>query len=228
MARARLSPQAANAVKSLAKVATSIVTELANRFEQELEVRLSIESDVAAVVEAHDGCAGLPQDERSALVESVLGLHFSWAASGRARSEYLDDLLAAYAEIAGELPEQFRANCEVILGVRALRASAKAMILYSDYDRVLVSSRIFTDLRPVFDDDLDGPLVASLITHTLKLGINRDGRHEDLYLALDADDLNRLQEAITRALAKAKTLARAVRESPNQTLGATMENHSND
>ena len=71
-------------------------------------------------------------------------------------------------------------------------------------DNLLQSTRILTDVRPLFSDDaqsIDGAVVA----HTLRLRYDSAGIDHELSLALDSSDLHKLIEDCERALQKEKT-----------------------
>lgn len=93
-----------------------------------------------------------------------------------------------------------------LLATKSLRQFAKAVDLRNGYERILLNSRIYSDIRPVFEDDDIGDnerVEAAMVNHTLQLTYRVGEREsEDLHLALDLDDLNKLRKQIDRALHK--------------------------
>lgn len=81
--------------------------------------------------------------------------------------------------------------------------------LHVDYERLLRNSGILTDLRPLFsklDNSFDA-LRGGIVTHTLKLNmVQADGNVEEIYVALDSDDLMELHNQIEAALQKERLL----------------------
>jgi hypothetical protein len=95
--------------------------------------------------------------------------------------------------------EQLLSN-EKILGV-----SAKAVSVASDTQRHVHSVRILTDARPIFGENAkDGPQAFTVI-HTLKIDYSQDDNDHSWFVSLDGDDLESLQGAVDRALAKERS-----------------------
>jgi len=86
----------------------------------------------------------------------------------------------------------------------ALQKSTKAIELRTSHERILTDSRIVSDIRPVFPDGEVGERIeAAMVNHTLRLSYRAtEGDPQDLYIALDTDDLKRLHKQIERALVK--------------------------
>lgn len=65
---------------------------------------------------------------------------------------------------------------------------------------------IVTDLRPVFDDVEQSP-VAVAVVHTLRLAYHKGVGLEELFVGLDAGDLQSLSSVVDRALKKDRSLS---------------------
>jgi hypothetical protein len=93
-----------------------------------------------------------------------------------------------------------------LLAVKPLQQIAKALDLRNAYERILVDSRIVSDIRPVFgDDDVNAGegVEAAMVNHTLQLRFSvGEDEPKDFHLALDLDDLRKLRKQIDRALEK--------------------------
>jgi hypothetical protein len=87
----------------------------------------------------------------------------------------------------------------------------KGMALLRDHPCHFNAARIITDARPIFLGDVGKGPESFLVRHTLKLEVRENGEEKEWYLALDSDDLERLRNAIDRALAKEKTLTSALK-----------------
>jgi hypothetical protein len=94
---------------------------------------------------------------------------------------------------------------------RTLGTAAKAGDILTEHERIFVTARIVTDLRPIFHVDVKEKPDAAVIIHTLKI-TQRDhsGNHADLYFALDHNDLLVMKDLIERALKKENTLKNIV------------------
>ncbi len=94
-----------------------------------------------------------------------------------------------------------------VLDSQSLRVMGKAIDVLTDHDRVFLSARALTDIRPVFGDDPGDPPDAVVFSQTLKIDYLRDdGTLDNFYVALDEDDVDTLVLALERAKAKAATL----------------------
>jgi hypothetical protein len=82
----------------------------------------------------------------------------------------------------------------------------KAEDVLTDHEHVFVAVRILTDIRPVFPDDVADPPEAAVIVNMLRIDHWTDREHRSIYIALDEEDLARLQEATQRAVTKTETL----------------------
>jgi len=88
----------------------------------------------------------------------------------------------------------------------------KALKLLSDYDRIFIESKIITDIRPAFNDSDNLTTNTALIVHNLKIGFNNDGQQEELYFALDSNDLDELRKQIERAKKKEEMLKSTLKD----------------
>lgn len=87
-----------------------------------------------------------------------------------------------------------------------ISVSAKGAELLVDQALILCSTRIITDMRPIFNDSADD--VSGILTfHTLALRCHEgSSAHRNIYVALDDKDLANLREQIERAESKEKCL----------------------
>jgi hypothetical protein len=104
-------------------------------------------------------------------------------------------------------PERFAEYLQQILSVNgSVSIIAKATGVFLDHERIYCGARILTDIRPVFSSDAAVMPNAAVIVHTLKIGYHENGDHKEFYLALDAEDIRKLQEILNRANTKAQSL----------------------
>jgi hypothetical protein len=124
--------------------------------------------------------------------------------------------LSAWEEATWSRWEECKADLQRLLDALPVRLSAKALDLSFEFTNYCISAQIITDARPVFDDrslagDDEFAVVGAVISQTLRLEYaTREGRHS-ISVALDREDLEKLQRACKRALQKGDkmiTLAR--------------------
>lgn len=92
-----------------------------------------------------------------------------------------------------------------------IRVSTKSTTLRVAHDRVFNSSKIVTDLRPVFGEPVSSGELAFLVIHHLHITAMRNGETEEVYFSMDDKDLDMLGEAVERARTKAGVLRSALR-----------------
>jgi hypothetical protein len=129
----------------------------------------------------------------------------------------IEDLASSLGEAVAELEdfpnvteEQkkiFEARITTLLSINgALDVASKVGELLLEYDHLFLSSRIITDIRPVFDSDLNKIPAGALIVHTLKLEYKQGNEEKDFYIALDTNDVKKLREQLDRAEQKAESI----------------------
>ncbi|MCX6381767.1 MAG: hypothetical protein NT023_20210, partial [Armatimonadetes bacterium] len=102
--------------------------------------------------------------------------------------------------------EIFATYLKQILSVEQIDIIAKATSVLLDHERVYSNARVLTDIRPVFSSDVAIMPTAVLIVHMLKIGYHENGEHKEFYVALDTEDVRKLQETLERATTKDKSL----------------------
>ncbi len=115
--------------------------------------------------------------------------------------------LSADLEVDDDARQALRARLERLLNATAIYTTAAAVDLLTQHPRNYGVSRVVTDMRPVFAQDVEERPSGAVLVHTLQLQTwNRDGRTETLYVAMDEADLRELQRTVGRALDKTNTL----------------------
>ena len=80
----------------------------------------------------------------------------------------------------------------------------KARRLQYAHEHLLRSTRVLTDLRPVFDDDAD-EILGGIVTHSLIVEYTEAKTRRRIHFALDTEDVLRLKLQCERAESKAAT-----------------------
>ncbi|MEH1942662.1 MAG: hypothetical protein V7L01_20935 [Nostoc sp.] len=108
--------------------------------------------------------------------------------SGREKQEF-ERRLAAFLEFDG-----------------VLSVTSKAINVMRDHERIFTGSRVLTDMRPIFERDLEKGPAAVVIVHMLKIEYaDLEGTHE-FFVALDSIDLEELRQQLDRADQKGKSI----------------------
>lgn len=96
---------------------------------------------------------------------------------------------------------------EKLLSFEAFNVASKALSLQYEHEHTLCSARILTDARPVFGTNPEAAPVAIVISHTLKLTYHEGNELKEIYLAINAEDMEKLQALLDRARSKGRSLS---------------------
>jgi len=92
------------------------------------------------------------------------------------------------------------------LGVRA-----KAYRLILTQQRLYIRSEIYSDIRSVFRPDKpDIKPTAAIIVHSIKIAYREAGNKQEIYIGLDIEDLQKLNDTVERAIKKHQTLKKMI------------------
>lgn len=125
-------------------------------------------------------------------------------------AEVLDSLVSSKQLSLKDLTrEQLSVRLIRLLSISSIQFGAKATSLWLENERFLISSRIISDVRPIFGDTIDEDTVsAALIVHTLRFEYSEAGERKSFFTFLDDDDIESLRAACERALVKRKAISR--------------------
>jgi len=168
--------------------------------------------------------AGMAEEDVRKLVDMVLTLCIVRAQAEVGLGTFLDDLHDALNEtgipglkVSQDNVDEFNIRFTRLLELPRLKTVSKATALRTEYANTFCDAKILTDIRSVFDDSvIEGPS-AAVISHSLKIEYHHGTRHKEIYVSLDAADLDTLGEVLERAREKAASLSRilAKAEIPN-------------
>jgi hypothetical protein len=101
----------------------------------------------------------------------------------------------------------------------SLAITSKALGILTDHEHIFVGSRILTDVRTVFQEDVVEPPAGAVIVHMLGVHYHEGLTHKEIFFALDARDLMELKKAIDRASKKEEALKELLSRADVQYLG---------
>lgn len=172
----------------------------------------SVESLVSHVMSGKE--VDVDQKVLSGIVNFLVSLYYIWGASTSTshlhREDFVEEVINAAREIGKEANwERLKQNLLLLLQLdRSIGITAKALDLMTDYDRVFQDVRVITDTRPIFTtDDSDRNPIALMVTHMLKLKYAQNGEINSMYIAMDCNDIRKLQVILERALMKEDRLS---------------------
>jgi hypothetical protein len=156
----------------------------------------------------------IPADEISDIVEMLISMNIVRRGADVSTSEFVNDVYEAATESdnpdllsIAEHEETFKKRLSRLLEAKSLEVISKAQSVILDHERRFCSSRIATDVSPVFGSDAEKPPMAAVITHTLRISFHGDSNDlEEFFVEMNERDLGKLSRSIVRAEQKAKSL----------------------
>jgi hypothetical protein len=123
---------------------------------------------------------------------------------------------------------KLRESLRIIFGLDgSLGITAKATELALEHERLFcpASSRILTDVRPVFLASASETPHAAIIQHTLKLAYHvEEGKTSEFYVALDQNDVDFLMYLLARCKQKEKSLRKMLKSTGIKLMASEEEN----
>ena len=195
-------------IQLLESLDNGLIKTLSNAYDQ-AKPTFSTEKLVASVIDS--GTVSLEPDKIDGITDLLISLHYAY------HEFYVDRGLEEFTKLVADSAndtlgddstwENLKNNLLVLLGRNnALLVTAKALNVLTDYDSIYRDARILTDSRPIFGNELEEEPLATMVAHTLKINYMKNGSLESAYIALDANDLRKLQEVLDRALHKESVL----------------------
>jgi hypothetical protein len=111
--------------------------------------------------------------------------------------------------IKTEEAEQLAKRLLALLQEKKIYYASKATNLMTENGNFFFSCRVLTDLRPVFDFNVEDVPKAGIIMHTLHIHYQEhsEAPHKDFYITLEPNDLDTLIDVLSRAQAKGESLS---------------------
>lgn len=153
------------------------------------------------------GAASIPDHEiAKALVRQLLSLCSAQRSIQFTGEQILADVFANFeSEEEQETLDALNTIKRPILSLledRSFVLSAKALHLSFDQDKLLVSSNVITDIRPVFDDARE-KILGGVILLSIRLEFIVNGERQSVCVSVDENDVSMLAEQLKTGLRKA-------------------------
>jgi hypothetical protein len=144
-------------------------------------------------------------------LDAVLGALLSVERSRAAHAwplEHVEGGIRGAANVSDdpEVRQQLANRVVECISAPAIAATAKvADLLWANRNR-FHTTRVVTEIRPIWLQDPDQEPVGSVIVHDLEISYHHEGETRSFYVALDDDDLDTLATVVHRAKAKTVSL----------------------
>lgn len=150
------------------------------------------------------------------LIGFFITLHQVRSAVEVSVDKFIEDIDGSLKKIRKEDPnisekelESLRGYLREILSFeKSLGITSKAQSIRMQHDKVFSSSQVLTDIRPVFHSDPERTFEAAVLIHNLKINYRTaTDEEESFFVALDLEDLKKLEAIIKRAIKKERNLS---------------------
>lgn len=95
---------------------------------------------------------------------------------------------------------------EIFVNLGGMFKSYKAFRLLGDNNKTFIEAKVVTDVRLVFDEEINNEAKDALIVHSLKITAEENNEKKEYYFSLDTNDLKKLKDTIERAEQKDKQI----------------------
>jgi hypothetical protein len=200
--RSSLSPSQRDGLATACEIGRERLDKIADRLSSE---KLTIRrSKIEAVM-----CEEAGPVRGASLAQLVFGIAGTFRRTPSTPIDFIDRWAALISAAMIEDPrlenwDQCRPGLVHLLETESVTLAAKALDISYDFERVYIAGRLLTSIRPVFDGPRE-EIVGSTIVQTLRVEfIAPNGDQSSISIALDAEDIRRLQDECKRALDKAE------------------------
>lgn len=158
-----------------------------------------------------EGKAELKASEIRSILSTVFSLISLNIREEVAKEEFINDIVTSYDEINPELKETNRKklidHLQILLEADGqVKHTIKAATLLRENEKIYIESRVLSDIRIVFEENIKKPKQCAVIIHQLKIAYHESGEPKELFVALDNEDLKQLKETADRAIEKDKLI----------------------
>jgi hypothetical protein len=130
--------------------------------------------------------------------------------------DFVSELVEALSSRPGFEEESarntLRARATEILSIKSLDVIARAHDVLTVHACAYVKSRILSDLRPVFGDDVGSTPIGAVLVHMLSIHYLNLDQLNAFVVGLDEKDVDELLEVLQRAKRKSRTLRDTLRK----------------
>jgi len=156
---------------------------------------------------------GISSDDLLEIISAILSLSKHRVHDDMPPEELAEQIVQALSEGAVEDVELVKKDRQGLkklfvrfFQIETLLISAKASGIMLSHENIFCSARVITDVRPVFGSDPSVAPNAAVMVHMLNLSYHHEGQLKELYIAMDALDIETLRTALDRTDLKSQSL----------------------
>jgi methionine synthase II (cobalamin-independent) len=149
---------------------------------------------------------GVSPDDLLEIISAILILSKHRVHDDIPPEELAEQIVQALSDVKKNQQQGLKRRLVRFFQIETLLISAKASSIMLSHENIFCSARIITDVRPVFGSDPSVTPNAAVTVHMLNLSYHHEGQIKELYIAMDALDIDTLRIALDRADLKGQSL----------------------
>lgn len=193
-----------------------LLTELANLDDDAFEAlrqalnesdKLRFMTQTEVVSRISSGYPAWGEGEADTFATALIGMTSAATSHGLTMAEFAESVCrSSDLELASDRRLVLAQRLRDLLSVPDILITGKAIDLSNEYERLLHTFRVTTDVRPVWTEDPTQEPAGGVITHQLRIDVLGSVEPSTFFIALDIEDLRRLRAMVDRAIAKDESL----------------------
>ena len=173
----------------------------------------------AKALQRQIAAAGIDADRAAKLAELIGSLESVYAWQAESTRAFVNDICKA---LQSDFPEEGWISesslkrvidaLTAVLAVKPLFAAYKASYLSQQFERVYLKAKIFSDIRPVFEQTVteNDPPITAVVVHSINIAFQAPNEIEEIYLSAKEEDLLELRGIIDRAITKSRVMRQLI------------------
>ncbi len=144
----------------------------------------------------------IEEEKLSRIIRIIFSVNQIQAPDGFDKEKIADDFVSALSKVEIENFSQSKAKeylLEILKPNENIFLTVQATKLVSEREKSLQDLEIFTDIRPIFEEN---EMVGFTVIQTLKIEYEDGGEEKIMYLAVDSSDFSNMEKLIKTARAK--------------------------
>jgi hypothetical protein len=153
--------------------------------------------------------SGVSATDALVIIRTLTGLSMGFRAISATIQDFVERVSLS-VELAAQ-PSDYKENnlqdrLKSLLTLGSINLGAKAILLFSESERLVGDIRITSDLRPVFHDDLTAGIAGTMLVNTLRIEYMKDNERKSFIAVLDLSNVHAIRDACSRLLEKADSI----------------------
>lgn len=155
---------------------------------------------------------GVDVEDASAILNFIAALYF-YIRNEDISSDIIIDVICENLKkdvpikLAPKYIPKLKTRLSRLLGISSfLEIIYQASDLLPENQNILVDTRLLTDIKPIFKEDISGGISASLISHTLRLQYENINGIQEIFVSISSSNIEQLIEELQESLTKESAL----------------------